>query len=98
MRSWPPGRRTRTASHGAVPAVVVADVMEDQVAHGDIERARIKGQVTGVRVHELHPVGSAFKQGIALVSAVADRLAADRVEEVQATGVHPELERLPGAR
>ena len=45
--------------------------MDRQVAQDDIERVRIKGQVTGVRVHELHPVGHPFEQGITLRSGTA---------------------------
>jgi hypothetical protein len=40
--------------------------MDHQVAHDDIERSRIEGQVTGARVHEIHPGGDPFKLGIAL--------------------------------
>lgn len=40
-------------------------------AHDDIERVRVKGQVTGVRVHEFHLVGYPFKDGIALGGGLA---------------------------
>jgi hypothetical protein len=51
----------RGLPQSAVPAIVVRDVVEHQIAHDGIERAGIKGQVAGVRVDEFHSVADPFE-------------------------------------